>query len=261
LNQGSELVIKLWNILAPDERNRADRFYFEKERIHFIVARGVLRDILSHYLDTPPQNLEFSYGPFGKPELKGRVARKHLRFNISHSHGLALYAITNNREIGVDLELIREESGSLDIADRFFSPQEILSLRELPREVQSTAFFNCWTRKEAYLKARGVGIPYRMERFTLGLAPGEPAVFRSSEEHPGEVSTWFLMELPVSESYASALVCRRPVSGLNFWRWNPNQTSKGTQETAVASRRQRLWLPPLKASRITDPGELPGLQN
>jgi len=171
LNQESELVMTLRNKLTSDERNRGDKFYFENDRIHFIVARGVLREILSYYLGILPQNVELSYGPFGKPQLRGQ-AGKHLCFNVSHSHGLALFAITNNREIGVDLELIREESASLAIADHFFSPQEILALRKLPRELQSTAFFNCWTRKEAYIKARGVGIPYCMDGFTVSPGPG-----------------------------------------------------------------------------------------
>lgn len=221
LNQECDRVMKLWNRLAPDEQKKANRFYFKSDRVHFIVARGALRDILSHYLDVSPQSIEFSYGPFGKPDLMGRAAGSHLRFNVSHSNGIAVYAIARNREIGVDLELIREEPALLDIAERFFSPLEILALREIPRERQSVAFFNCWTRKEAYVKALGDGIPYGMDRFTVSLAPGETAAFRSSEDDPEDVGNWLLMELPVVQGYASALVVRRPVFGVNFWRWNP----------------------------------------
>ncbi|HXI23056.1 MAG TPA: 4'-phosphopantetheinyl transferase superfamily protein [Pyrinomonadaceae bacterium] len=221
LNQEWELVRRLWTGLAPYEQKKANRFYLKSDRIHFIVARGALRDILSHYLDISPRNIEFSYGPFGKPDLLDRSAGNHLRFNVSHSNGIAVYAIARNREIGVDLELIREEAASLDIADRFFSPLEVLALREIPRELQSVAFFNCWTHKEAYVKARGEGIPYGLGRFTVSLAPGEPVAFRSSEERPEDMGNWLLMELPVVQGYASALVVRRPVSGVNFWRWSP----------------------------------------
>jgi len=136
-------VRSLWDTLTADERQRAERYIFEKDRTHFVVARGLLRVLLGRYLRQDPPHLRFTYGPHGKPALATDTGRATLCFNVSHSHGLALYAVTRGREVGVDVERIRPEVAQEKIAERFFSPREVTVLRALPTPLQATAFFAC----------------------------------------------------------------------------------------------------------------------
>ncbi len=201
--------------LSPDERARADRFHFERDRVHFITGRGWLRAILARYLETAPAALRFHYGPHGKPRLAGAFSDR-LRFNVSHSHGLALYAVAVDRELGVDIERIepRLEHG---IAERFFSPGEVATLRALPRHVQREAFFTCWTRKEAYVKARGKGLTLRLDQFDVSLSPGEPAALLRTAGDPDEALRWSLRELAPGPGYSAALVAEGRDWELQCW--------------------------------------------
>ena len=173
-----------------DERARADRFYFARDREHFIVARGVLREILGCYLKRVPKSLCFCYGSHGKPALAGEFDGEAIRFNVSHSHGVALYAISRGRAVGIDLERIRFDLPVAEIAERFFSKREDAMLRSLPTDVQHQAFFRCWTRKEAYIKARGEGLSLPLDQFDVSLAPGEPAAVLGTQRDPSEASRW-----------------------------------------------------------------------
>ena len=133
----------LQQILSADEKTRARRFHFQKDREHFVVARGLLRAILARYLEMDPSQLRFCYSPYGKPALAWESGRNGLRFNVSHAHGLALYAITCGRELGVDVEFILPELAEEQIAERFFSPREVVALRALPTKMQQEAFITC----------------------------------------------------------------------------------------------------------------------
>jgi 4'-phosphopantetheinyl transferase len=155
LNQTPSQIRNLHQNLAADEQARAARFYFEKDRKHFIVARGVLRAILGRYLNRAPECLSFCYSSYGKPALATEPDLNTIRFNLSHSYGIALYAVTRGRDVGIDLEHIRSGLASAQIAGRFFSPREIAMLQAFPAEMQNQAFFRCWTRKEAYIKVAG----------------------------------------------------------------------------------------------------------
>jgi len=205
--------------LAEDELARADRFHFQRHRTHFIVARGLLRTILSRYLKMEPSRLRFRYGPKGKPELAGDTSRRGLRFNVSHSHGLALYAVTEDREIGVDVERIRSDVAGQKIAERFFSPREADALRQLPAEVRQKAFYTCWTRKEAYLKAIGEGITLRLDQFEVSTTPGEPAVLLSINGDSKEASYWSLKELNPERGYVGALAVKGHDWHMRCWNW------------------------------------------
>ena len=143
--------------LMEDERIKAERFYFQRDRKRFMVCRGVLRMILGRYLHIEANRVHFSYGPYGKPYLKETLGDSTLRFNLAHSHELALHAFARSREIGVDIEYIRYIPDAEQIALNFFSENENAVLHVLPTSQKQEAFFNCWTRKEAYLKALGVG--------------------------------------------------------------------------------------------------------
>lgn len=193
-------------LLSPDELERADRFYFEKDRRHFTLARAAMREILGRYLGLTARDLCFSYGPKGKPELAGRLEETGIRFNLSHSSGLALLAVTQGLTVGVDIEWIKHDFATNDIAEKFFSATEVHALRSLPAGQQTEAFFSCWTRKEAYIKALGEGLSVPLESFTVAFAPGVPAALLQVRVAPTEVERWSMYNIEVSESYKAALV-------------------------------------------------------
>jgi 4'-phosphopantetheinyl transferase len=209
--------------LATDELARADRFYFQKDRERFIVARGVLRSILGCYLDRTPSSLTFCYSPHGKPALVSEQSRDALRFNLSHSNGLALYAVVRGREVGVDLEFVRCDLQVEQIAERFFSPHEISRLRALPAALRRFAFFLCWTRKEAYIKARGEGLSLPLDQFDVSLIPGEPAALLRTRPDSDEALRWSLHELtPTPHGYAAAVAVEGDSCALALWQWPSN---------------------------------------
>ena len=178
--------------LAADEQKRAERFYFQRDRERFITAHGVLRAILGLYLNRAPKYLSFRYSSHGKPALAWESGGDAIRFNMSHSHGVALYAVTRDREVGIDVEFIRRDLAVEQIAERFFSRRETATLRALPTALREHAFFLCWTRKEAYIKARGEGLSLPLDQFDVSLIPGEPAALLStrpdSERSPSLVA-------------------------------------------------------------------------
>jgi 4'-phosphopantetheinyl transferase len=173
-------------------------------------------------LDVEPSQLRFRYNRYGKPALAGELAEDWLRFNLSHSHGLALYAFTENREIGVDLEFIRPELAGEEIARRFFSSAEAAELAALPSHLRTEAFFNCWTRKEAYIKARGKGLSLPLDQFDVSLAPGKPAALLRARGEPDESSRWSLTALAPAQGYVAALAVEGHAYQLRCWRWEGN---------------------------------------
>ncbi len=205
LDQTPSRVQSFLRSLASDEHARAERFYFERDREHFIVARGVLRAILGGYLNRASEGLSFCYSSYGKPALAGESGGNAIRFSVSHSRGVALYAVTRGREVGIDLERIRSDLAIAEIAGRFFSPREIAMLRTLPSEAQNQAFFRCWTRKEAYIKARGEGLSLPLDQFDVSLAPGEPAALLGNQRDPSEASRWSIRELTPAPGHVAAL--------------------------------------------------------
>lgn len=208
----------LSSLLSPDETDRAQRFHFERDRASFIAARAVLRTILAAYLKLNPAHLQFSYSAHGKPSLSDEAGSGGLRFNLSHSHALALYAVTRNREIGVDIEQIRADFAGEEIAERFFSSTEIAMLRALPSNERNESFFNCWTRKEAYIKARGEGLSFPLDRFDVSLSPGEQRVTLNVPEAPFEAARWSLLALTPEDGYAAAIAVEGHDWNLKCWQ-------------------------------------------
>jgi len=200
--------------LAEDERSRAGRFYFQRDRDRYVAVRGSLRALLSSYLNRKPGELRFHYGAHGKPALANGSTDDSICFNVSYSDEMALLAFSRGREIGVDIERIRTELAREKIAERFFSLREVDSLFSLPPDTQTEAFFNCWTRKEAYIKARGEGLSLPLETFTVSLVPGEPAALLSTAEPSG----WCLRELTPDPSYAAALAVEGYDWQLKCWK-------------------------------------------
>lgn len=208
--QPEHVIQALRSTLEPDELFRADRFHFEKDRRAFVVSRGFLREIIGRYTNTRPEQLRFAYGPYGKPALEGR-----LRFNMSHSHDLALIALTEDHELGVDVEYMRADSASADIARRFFSPVEVEIFNSLAEEDQVAAFFRCWTRKEAFIKATGKGLSQPLDGFDVTLGPREPAALLRVDGE--DASRWTLSDVKIDEGYAAALAVEGRVSEIRFF--------------------------------------------
>jgi 4'-phosphopantetheinyl transferase len=220
LSQATSMVEALLNTLTPDERHRAERYYRQQDRERFIVARGVLRTILAGYLNLSSVQVSFTYSSYGKPDLTETINSGGLRFNVSHSNELVLYVITREREVGIDVEFIREDFASLEIAEHFFSEKEIATLRTLPASVHTTAFFNCWTRKEAYIKALGEGLSHPLHQFEVSLRPGEPAALLRTGDDPQEASCWDIYELFPGPGYVAALAVERAPLQLSCWQWS-----------------------------------------
>jgi len=206
--------------LAAEERARAQRFVFQPDRDSYIAARGILRELLGSYLKQAPGEIEFEYGPQGKPALRGESSQTPVQFNVSHSHGMALFAFAVERRVGVDVELVRPDFAREKIAERFFSPQEVTELRSLPPVVQDEGFFLCWTRKEAYIKARGEGLQIPLKSFQVSLAPGEPARLRASDG-----ADWSLRSVRPDPRYVGAVVGEGKDWKLRGWEWKPTDRS------------------------------------
>lgn len=217
LDAGESEVARLRALLSDEERARADRFYFAKDRRHFTVARGLLRALAARYTGRPAELISFTYNEYGKPSLSDEGAE--LRFNLSHSKGLALYAFARGREVGVDVEFSREDFGGEEIASRFFSPAEVAALRALPDAEKTRAFFNCWTRKEAYIKAHGLGLSLPLEGFDVSLAPGQPAALLGTRHDPAQAARWSLRALSPADGYAAALAAEGHGWRLSCWSW------------------------------------------
>jgi 4'-phosphopantetheinyl transferase len=204
LEQPEALIQQLAQTLSEDERSRASRFYFERDRKHFIIGRGLLRTILGRYLNIEPTQLQFCYSSRGKPALADVGDNSTLQFNLSHSHGLVLYGVTRDRKIGIDLEQIHPTSDVEKLAERFFSPRESATIRSLPPNQKQEAFFHAWTCKEAYLKAIGEGLA-GLERVEVSLVPGEPVRLLSTEEDSLASSRWSVQVLMPAPNYIAAL--------------------------------------------------------
>jgi 4'-phosphopantetheinyl transferase len=224
---GRLAMLAAW--LDPTEQERAARFRFSIDRAHFIARRALLRAILSRLLGLPPQSLVYQTGPYGKPALftppalypakpsglqEGETAGvsagtclkpSDLRFSLSHSDGLVLVAVSIGRELGVDLEQIRRDFDYSQVAQQFYSPAEQAMLRSLPADDQPWGFYNAWTRKEAYIKAIGLGLSLPLDDFVVSLHPDEPARLLDTRQGLPGADTWTLFGLEPAPDYAGAV--------------------------------------------------------
>ncbi|MBI3941590.1 MAG: 4'-phosphopantetheinyl transferase superfamily protein [Chloroflexi bacterium] len=191
--------------LAPDEVERAGRYVFQRDREAFILARGFLRLILGTYLGTAPQLLRLAYGTYGKPCLAAGQGAADLTFNLSHSHGLMLLAVALQRQVGVDLEFIRTDFDPQELATHFFAPGECAFLCALPLSRQVEAFFAIWTRKEAYIKARGAGLSIPLDSFEVTPPQGDWGRHLLLKDGAGPLP-WELQEVPAEPGHKAALV-------------------------------------------------------
>lgn len=206
-------------LLSADEHARAARFHFDKDRNAYITARGILRTLLGRYVGCPACDIEFQYGERGKPALAGQFAEHPLRFNLSHSGAAAVCAFSLGHDTGVDVERIRADFAGEKIARRFFSAAEVDALLALPNEARVQAFFNCWTRKEAFIKAIGEGLSFPLDEFDVALAPDLPAALLATRSEPLEAREWSIHDIKPPEGYAGAVAVKCPNIALRCWRW------------------------------------------
>jgi 4'-phosphopantetheinyl transferase len=209
----------LLQTLDKDELERAGRYYFERDRQRFIARRSWLRLLLGRYLDREPGELSFVYNSYGKPALAPVPGASTLNFNLSHSAGLALYAFAWEQEMGVDIERVDSDIEYEQIAERFFSAYERAVLRSLPAEEKAGAFFACWTRKEAFIKAHGEGLSLSLDQFDVSLAPGEPARLLARRGEI-EIEQWALRDLEPEPGFAAALAVQGHDLKMKCWRAN-----------------------------------------
>src|SRR2546421_12567871 len=208
------------DVLSADECDRAKRFHFEKDRRHWIVAHGILRFLLGRYLDVEATELQFVTNDYGKPSLVQPPHEARLHFNLSHSGEIALYAFAYGRQLGIDVEHMR---GSLDyeeVATHYFSSYECAVLRALPASLREEAFYRCWTRKEAYIKARGMGLSQPLDKFDVSLTPSEPAALLADRHDPEAPGRWSLDTLAPEDRYAAALAVEGGGWQLTLWEWH-----------------------------------------
>ena len=217
-NAGEAQVRAYTKHLSREERARAQKFGSKTARTEYIITRGLFRRVLSDTAGLDLAGTDFLYAEHGKPYLDGRITGRDIAFNVSHSHGLALVALALGGRLGVDLEKVRPEVAWRDLAKRYFSVAECRALQRYPEEDGRNAFFACWTRKEAFVKALGAGVSYGLGGFDVSVDPMEDyaaLTLRSPDENAGG---WLIRSLPVPAGYAAALALDRPVCRFRLWR-------------------------------------------
>jgi 4'-phosphopantetheinyl transferase len=198
-------LARLQRFLSVEELQRAKRLVVEERREQFVVGRGKLRELLGEQLGEDPGSIRISQGEFGKPHLSDHLEPDALSFNLSHAGDFMLVAFAAGREIGIDLEQLRPGLDFRPIAKRYFSEREQADLFSLPESEQLPAFYRCWTRKEAYIKATGTGFSQPSNGFDVSLLPGEPSALLAHRVRPGDVAKWKLYDLEAPEGYCAAL--------------------------------------------------------
>ncbi len=195
-------LMPLEAVLTEEERTRSARFLFLEDKRRFILGRGILRHLLGGYLGRPPLDLKLATNKYGKPALVGEPA---LQFNLSHSGDRILHAFAWDRRLGVDVEAIRPLKDLEQMAAYAFTPRERARFFSLPQSQQLPAFFNCWTRKEAFMKAVGMGLSLSPQLFEVAFTVGEPVALQHLDPTVEEGTEWQLMALDVGDGYATAL--------------------------------------------------------
>ena len=198
-------VTLLREVLDANELQQAERFCFKRDRSRYIISRGLLRHLLGNYLSLLPQNVRFRYNSHGKPYLMQTGVNGTLFFNVSHSYMVVLYALAYNRELGIDVEYINQDIDHRKIAHRFFSPLEIEMLME---DSSRSSFFSCWTRKEAYLKAKGTGLGFPLDKFAVSCLPHMPARLLKHDIDPEELNRWSIQSIDIGTGYVAAIAVK-----------------------------------------------------
>jgi 4'-phosphopantetheinyl transferase len=195
-------------LLNDDERARAARFYFDADRERFVIGRALTRLQLSRFLGGDPRSWPLVTNRYGRPELAAPVTPP-IGFNVSHTQGLVACAVTASADVGVDVEFVGRHL-THDIAERFFAASEVAELRTLSREAQARVFFDYWTLKEAYIKARGMGLALPLAHFAFTLRPSALPTIRFDPEIDDDAETWQFAQCWPTDQHRLGLAVRRP---------------------------------------------------
>ena len=214
-------VDRLAGLLSNEERDRAQRFRFQRDATRFVVSRAALRTGLACCLGVEPERIAIRYGAHGKPELATPFDRSGLQFNTSHTDGVALGAVTRVRRVGVDIERLRSLDDLDALTERVFAPAERQALRGLPPSQRLEGFFNCWTRKEAYVKAIGAGLGELLTGFSVSLVPGAPARLVHVDGDPEAPDRWSLAALEPAPGCVAAIAVEGRPARLECYTWVP----------------------------------------
>lgn len=202
------VVAALASVLADDERQRAGRFVFPRDRGRFIVARACLRVLLAELTGQSPAGLRFVYAPAGKPSLEPGSTSPPLHFNLSHAEDVAVIAASSDGPLGVDVEAVRPLPDMMSIASRFFTPAETETIAGAAPHQRALAFFLCWTRKEAFSKALGDGLSLSLDRYQVACRPGDPARILAIDGSQTAAAEWTVFDLEPAPGFVSAVVMR-----------------------------------------------------
>jgi 4'-phosphopantetheinyl transferase len=219
LLQPPEVVQKLQSVLSEDERQRADRFRFAEHRLSFWVGRGILRFLLSRYTGMRPEQIQFKYTLAGKPFLANGDSHPEICFNLSHAGQVALYAFSWGQQVGIDVESIRPMEEMDQVAKSNFSPGEYLNLQRVSEVRRVEAFYKCWTRKEAFIKAIGEGLSFPLQEFEVSFEPDVPAQLLTVRGSSEEANRWTMHDLKTWDGYAAALVVEGKDHSISHKRW------------------------------------------
>lgn len=205
-----------WDLLNEVEREKATKFRFEKDRNCSIISRGILRSLLGNYLNVAPKSIKFNFGAYGKPFLK---EASDIEFNISHSGDVIVLGFVKKGNIGVDVEYTKRNIEVKKIAEQFFSKEEIVSLFSLDASYHKQAFYNCWTRKESFIKALGSGLSFPLDQFVVSLDNTEKAQLITTKWDAKEKENWVLKSFEPEENYIGAFSVKRNVTAIQYWRY------------------------------------------
>jgi 4'-phosphopantetheinyl transferase len=205
--------------LSIDERIKAGHFRFDRDRNRYIVSFGILKSILGLYIGVEPGSVRISYGNHGKPRLSDADGKRNIHFNLSHSEELAIYVFARDYEVGVDIERIRELPEMNQIVDHYFSASERKVFLEMPSDKRRKAFFYCWTRKEALIKAVGYGLYQPLDKFTVPMAAGESASVPFFKGDSKQASSYVIEDFSPAPGYAGAIALEEKASQFQFCQW------------------------------------------
>ena len=209
--------------LSTEEKHRAAKFQSRDDRTRYATAHYYTRKILSKYLGLQPEKIRFAYNQYNKPALEENTKASGLRFNLSHSAEIALLAVANGFKVGADIELVKHDKATEDIARRFFLSREVELLLNQPEQIRDEAFLRIWTRKEAYIKARGEGMAIPLDQFEVSFHPGDPPKILWMKDDPQAAARWSLFHLEPEKGYTGALAVEGHPDQLIVFRWDENQ--------------------------------------
>jgi 4'-phosphopantetheinyl transferase len=224
LDLSSADVNEYFDLLDDGEKNRVDKYKSSKRSNEFIITRGLLRKIIAGLFKVPASSFQFKYTDKDKPFLTADILGVPLSFNISHSSSCALIAIGLNRDLGIDIEKIREDIDFMKLARRFFSKKESESLGNYPNEDIPSAFFSCWSRKEAFVKAIGDGISFGLSEFSISISPDQKEIKLTTHYDPIAARSWSINNISTGDEYMAAICSNRP--GYEFRLWQVGHKSR-----------------------------------